>query len=277
MNDTEQRIRAALRTLGEKDSPTATEIQQTLSTPALPRRSRREAMVVAAAVIVVAAALGLGLAVGPLHHDGPATPSTVAVGRGRAVVDVPGSWTRNDGRCGTPMSDTVMITSGVIRPCKVIVTPGYDSVTISFAHGRLRGSGTTYRTITGEPLYEHRTTKGGYTTIDLTLPKEDAWFRIRTHDPRRAQTIADSLRILPPTLTTVPDVSTGASGGLLAGGAFPTPKEVTRRLTRAHLVPRFDYTGTATAHHFSQITSEPQAGEVVPTGSVVTVTYSSSS
>lgn len=307
-NETERRIRRGLLHLAARNAPTTAEIREGLSamqpntlvdTAAFDRasgdgkgpRHREAAPVLVAAGIVAAMLVGLSLALGsngspeprnqlpsspPIgdQPSGPGMESPTDVGRGRAVVSVPGDWTRGDVRCGEPLSNTVIFESTGSRSCYTRPTK-FNTLTIGSAATH-RLTATAIRTTVGgvDVLTSPARKQDGFTVIETLVPSEDAWFLVRCREANLAHEIAGSLRVLPESQTTMPDIYLGATGGQPGFSAVPSPVEVKRRLEQAGLTLRARYVGNASPDHWSSLRADVEPGTILPAGAEVTLTYS---
>ena len=204
--------------------------------------------------------------------EGISEPTTV--GRGRAIVSVPGDWGRNELHCGVTTADTVVFEFDGSRACRS-TSPGFDSITIGSAGGHDPHVEATRTTVNGVDVYTTPTRdQAGFTVIEKLIPEADAWFLIRVGSSELAQAIGDSLRVLPGDQTTMPDVYLGATGGIPGYFAAPGPAEVTRRLEHAGLAVNLRYIGAARPGHWSSLTADSKPGTVLRAGTKVTLTYS---
>ncbi len=196
------------------------------------------------------------------------------VGRGRAVVSVPDDWARGAVQCGTVTADTVDFEFSGFRTCRM-GPRGFDSVTIGPAPRRQGNTPAAALRPSGVDVYTSISiVEKGYTVIVKVVPSADARFVIRVRNEALAVEIAESMRILPADMTTLPDIYQGATGGRPGESAAPDPAEVRRRLQRAGLRIAVRYAGDAGPDRWSSLKTDVEPGAVIEVGSTVTVTYS---
>lgn len=301
MNDTntERRLRGGLKKLAQ-GAPTGAEIWRrvqlsdaferdrvgALHRPHV-RKDRRSIVAAAAtAAVVVATVVGVNLIQSNPAQDGrgrniasnpsPAEAplsSAVEVGRGHVVVSVPPDWVRSAVRCGEAAHDTVIFETSLGRGCAA-ASSAYSTLTIDSAAGK-SSSGIPSRTLDGRAVFvTEPETIDGFTVIGVLVPEEDAHFTIRTRDAGLAAAIAASVRILPDTQVTVPDIYQDASGGQPGLPNAPGPDEVGLRLMQAGLGVQIRFEGAATARRWSALEADAEPGTVVQAGTTVTITYS---
>jgi len=287
MNDLEHEISASLRRqaaagprfVGITRTPSATRVEV--------RRPRTWLGVVAIGGVVAAIAIS-GFVLGTLQgDDGPREPGSAdvpstahtslidgpQVGRGRLVVSVPQSWSRGAAQCGVATEDTVLFASGdVTRGC--FKRPSqFSTVTIDAAPSAAALEGFERKSVSSGQVYYDETGEGGFTVVSLASTDHDALITIRSRDAALAVDIAGSAQVLPEGMTTVPDLTTGATGGEPGVSDAPGPDEVLLRLQKAELRGDIVFEAGATAETWARVATDVPAGAVVEADSTVTVTY----
>lgn len=215
----------------------------------------------------------------PGSADAPSTASTPLidgpqVGRGRLAVSVPQAWSRGAAECGVATEDTVLFAAGdVARGC--FRPPAeFSTVTIDAAPSAAQLDEFEREVVSGGQVYSEEAVENGFTVVSLASPDQDALITIRSRDAALAAAIAESVQVLPEAMTTVPDLTTGATGGEPGVSDAPGPDEVLLRLKRANLKGEISFEDGATADNWSHVATDAPAGAVVKVGSTVTVTYS---
>jgi hypothetical protein len=240
-------------------------------------RRRRRRLGVAGGALALVVAAGVAISVIPRsggHEDHLLTPpaGTRYVGIGQVAVAVPEDWSDGDASCNAPMRDTVFFPYG--QDC-VGMFHSVSSLAISavrmndgFAGGMTPDGRVGGHRVVARPNSAMCMVGTGPEAClqSFGVPDLHAYFSVRVprDEPEaldRVKAIRDSLRVLPDGQTAVPFLSAGSLDDWRAA------------LQDAGLAVRVDHhscppTGNCVG---GVVSTTPAPGNVVPTGSIVTI------
>lgn len=217
---------------------------------------------------------------GPSADPKPTRGPTQLVGVGHVAVEVPASWSRNHFTCGTPQSDTVIVSMDARTDCRVLWKRGIDAIDFG-PRGPITGPGSEAIDIDGASARRSAVECGDVRfgervevcRIALHVTQDDVWLMLESSTSRAEVEemvgwvqVRKDLIAVPPT-----------------PGGYHLPFRPMARETKAYLeqleqleqiglhvelrhvpTPRFQHAGTVAG-------VEPGVGSMLKPGSVVRV------
>lgn len=231
------------------------------------RRASLVGTVIAAVALLVAGGLvlrtdaetsGLPVDTPTVARVPQAPPGMRLVGMGRIAVAVPESWSTNDVKCGTPMSDSVVFDSEGVRSCLVRPDQPVSSLHIVSSFSSLAEPFLSAAT----PADEVDGVATRRTPVAIVVDSEDVVMWVESDQPQVVDEILNSVIVLPEGYVTVPYVPFGPLANTL------------RRMADAGLEVRTVEEHRPGISPEVLLDSDPPLGSVVAVGSAITVTIS---